>query len=140
MACYLGCRGCCAKLRWLIFILATLAAVAFIVAGLVKTVTPNGGDWRALFVCTTKDQSIQDGGVCWQTFWRNAGVPFVVLCIGVAALALSLLTCCCFCCASAPGSRRAKKDQQFIQGDTYDTGAQGDQYAYGAPKPTVAHV
>lgn len=26
MACYMGCRGCCAKLRWLIFIISLLAA------------------------------------------------------------------------------------------------------------------
>ncbi|KAI8469544.1 MAG: hypothetical protein J3K34DRAFT_423543 [Monoraphidium minutum] len=136
---YLGCRGCCAKLRWLIFIIAALAAVACLVAGLIKSIP----ELITLFKCTTQENSIQDSGVCWKTFWSVAGVPFVVACIGLGALLLALTTCCCFCCAKSPVAKA--KQEQFASGDGgYDTAPHGDQYNYGSPvettKPSVAHV
>lgn len=122
MACYMGCKTCAGKMRWLLFMLFAIVAAACLAAGIVKSVP----GLTVLFQCTTKDKSIQESGACWKDFWKGYSVPFIVACIGLGALLMTFLTCCCFVCASGPGAKKGKK--QFQQGE-YDTNAYGDQRA-----------
>jgi hypothetical protein len=109
----------------------TTQTTALIIAGLVKTVP----EYRKLYACTTKEKSLADSGVCWKNFWNSNSVMFILTCVGVGCLLVSLLTCCCCCCASGP--KKAK--DQFIAGSSggghgqYDAAGAADQYGgYGA--------
>lgn len=138
MACYFGCRGCCAKIRWFIFVLAALIAVACLVAGLIRTIPP----LIELAKCSTAintQTSLGSWSGCFPAFWHATGVYFILSLIGVAALLFALITCCCFVCSKSPKAkeRERAKREQFAQGDVGgDTQGQVDQYGY--PVQTTA--